>query len=79
MGSLEKREMSEQRALLTQTEREILSGKKDVKDNYRYSVESRVRTRLRERLAVDAEVLRSNYPEMYDILQTTVCSGEEDE
>ncbi|ELY84288.1 hypothetical protein C486_00759, partial [Natrinema gari JCM 14663] len=33
----------QRRALLTEREREILTGEADVTDNYRYSVESRVR------------------------------------
>lgn len=66
--------MTEQRALLTETERLILSGEKEVKDNYRYSVESRVRTRLREQLPDDVELIRENQPEMFEILIEAVCA-----
>jgi len=66
-------EMTEQRALLTDTERAILSGDKDVKDNYRYSVESRVRTRLRDRLVDDVDILQKHQPEMYQILEEVAC------
>lgn len=68
--------MSEQRALLTDTERKILSGEKDVKDNYRYSVESRVRTRLRNRLTNDVDLLQENQPDLYEILRDTVCEDD---
>lgn len=77
MGSVVTTDMSEQRALLTDTEREILSGEKDVKDNYRYSVESRVRTRLKDRFTDDANLLEENQPEMYEILQDVVCEDAE--
>lgn len=66
-------EMAKRRALLTDTEREIMVGEKDVKDNYRYSVESRVRTRIRDDLPEDVEALRENYPEIFDELRSAVC------
>ena len=70
----------QRRALLTPREREILRGEADVTDNYRYSVESRIRTRLRERLPEDVDVIRENYPEMFDeIVYPIVCQpGEAD-
>lgn len=61
------RQMTDQRrALLTEREREILTGEADVTDNYRYSVESRIRSRLKDRLSEDVDVIREYYPEMYD-------------
>lgn len=65
--------MTKRRALLTETEREILNGEKDVKDNYRYSVESRVRTRIREEFSSDVEVLRENYPKIFEEVRGLVC------
>jgi len=79
MGSVATTEMSEQRALLTDTERKILSGEKEVKDNYRYSVESRVRTRLRERFGDDVELLREHQLGMFNILKKTVDEVSEEE
>lgn len=61
-----------QRALLTDTEREILSGERDVKDNYRYSVESRVRSRIHGPLVEDLRVIRENYPEMLEAVEEAV-------
>jgi len=71
----------QRRALLTDREREILSGDADVTDNYRYSVESRVRTRLNDRLAEDVEIIRTMYPEIFDdVVYPIVCEpGEEGE
>jgi|GEM_PF-1637080 len=64
----------QRRALLTEREREILAQEADVTDNYRYSVESRVRSRLRDRLGDDIDVIREFYPEMYDdVVFPTVC------
>lgn len=69
-------QMAKRRALLTEAEREILGGDRDVKDNYRYSVESRVRTRVRNELRVDIETLREHYPEIFEEIQDMVCDDE---
>jgi hypothetical protein len=66
--------MTDERALLTDREREILKGEADVSDNYRYKVESTARKRIQS-LQKDAEVLRENYPDIYEKLQKAV-SGE---
>lgn len=64
----------QRRALLTEREREILRGDADVTDNYRYSIESRIRSRLRDRLPGDVDVIREHYPEMFDeILYPLIC------
>jgi hypothetical protein len=68
--------MTEERSLLTNREREILSGEADVSDNYRYKVESVARRRVRN-VEDDVEVLRENYPEIFEELQEIVCSDEE--
>jgi len=47
-----------------------------VKDNYLYSVQSRVRTRIRDRLPDDIELLRENEPEMFEILEKGVCEDD---
>ena len=69
-------DMTEERSLLTDREREILSGEADVSDNYRYKVESVARRRVRN-IEEDVEVLRDNYPEILEELQEIVCSDEE--
>ncbi|WP_396614103.1 hypothetical protein ACH9L7_20200 (plasmid) [Haloferax sp. S1W] len=69
--------MSEGRALMTEREREILSGEADVKDNYRYKVESQVRNRISKRMQDDVEILRERYPEMMEQLQDIVCEDED--
>jgi hypothetical protein len=71
--------MAKQRALLTDTEREILSGQREVKDNYLYSVQSRVRTRIRGPLKDDIDVLRDNYPELFEEVERAVLGFDEEE
>jgi hypothetical protein len=68
----------QRRALLTEREREILSREADVTDNYRYSIESRVRKRLRDRFPKDIDVIREYYPEIFDeLVYTAVCEPKE--
>ncbi|ELZ96071.1 hypothetical protein C440_05757 [Haloferax mucosum ATCC BAA-1512] len=62
---------------MTEREREILSGEADVKDNYRYKVESQVRSRITKRLEADVEVLSEHYPEMFQSLQGLICEDSE--
>ena len=69
-------DMTEERSLFTDREREILSGEADVSDNYRYKVESVARRRVRN-IEGDVKVLRENYPEILEELQEIVCSDEE--
>ena len=63
----------EGRALLTEREREIIAGEADVSDNYRYKVESIVRVRVRKHLGDDIDVLREHFPEVFDLIQESVC------
>jgi len=68
----------EGRALITETERRILSGEKDVTDNYRYKARSLVRRRIEKegKLKSDVEILRENHPELFESLQRMVCDNE---
>jgi hypothetical protein len=66
----------EGRALLTEREREILSGEADVLDNYKYKVRSVVRNRVRKHLGDDVEFLREHFPEVYGIIQEEACADE---
>lgn len=64
--------MSDGRALLTDRERAILAGEVEVKDNYRYKVESIARQRV-EKAKEDIDVLRENYPEIFAEIESAVC------
>lgn len=66
--------MSEEgRALLTDREKEIISGEADVSDNYQYKVESIVRNRVRKRLEDDVKFLEEHFPEVHELVTETVC------
>ncbi len=67
----------EGRALLTDREKEIISGEADVSDNYRYKVESTVRNRVRKHLGEDVEFLREHFPEVYEMAVGEVCDDAE--
>lgn len=64
------------RALLTEREREILTGEADVEDSYRYRVVSRIRQKI-ERLEEDATILRENHDGLHQELQEAVCEPTE--
>lgn len=67
------------RALLTDREREIISGEADVSDSYRYRVVSRIRDKI-ERLEQDTTVLREHHQGLAGELEEAVCKdGKENE
>jgi len=65
------------RALFTPRERAILSNEADVKDNYRYKVESVARRRV-DLLEDDLEMLRENHPELLEEIREFVCEDDRD-
>ena len=68
--------MADRRALLTEREREIISGAADdVTDEYRYQTVSRVRSRL-QRLNDDIEALEA-HDTLADELRDIVCGDDE--
>ena len=68
--------MADRRALLTEREREIVSGDADdeISDEYRYQTVSRVRSRL-QRLEADIEALEA-HGDLADELREIVCDDE---
>ena len=64
------------RGLLTEREREILSGEADVSDNYQYRVVSRIRTKI-DNVDDDVEILAENRQDLLEKLQQIVCYYEE--
>jgi len=60
------------RGILTEREREILSGDADVSDNYRYRVVSRIRTKI-ENVDEDIEILAENREDLLEELREVVC------
>lgn len=66
--------MSEEgRALLTDREKEIISGEADVSDNYQYKTESIVRNRIRKHLREDIEFLEEHFDEAHELATEAVC------
>jgi len=59
------------RALLTDSERDILIGDKEVSDNHYYTVVSRVRNKI-EQLQEDMDALQE-HGELFEELQDVVC------
>lgn len=68
--------MAGRRALLTDREREIVSGEADVTDDYRYQTISRVRKRF-ERLDADLAALE-RHGDLADELRSIVCAEDGD-
>jgi len=60
-------------AIMTQTDRDRISGEVDVPDNKRYESASRVRQRISQ-LETDAEILKEYHPDLYEELRETVCN-----
>ena len=79
MGTAETNELmsAEGRALLTDREREIISGNADVSDNYEYKVKSVVRNRIKKHLGDDVEFLAEAFPEVHERVIEEVC-GDDD-
>lgn len=67
----------ERRSILTEREREILSGDADVKDKYFYTVVSRVRNKI-EGVEGDLDFLDENYEKLGDELREVVCEDVND-
>lgn len=65
----------DRRGLLTEREREIISGEADVSDKYYYSVVSRVRRKI-DNLDRDADLLREHHPDLYEELQEATVDND---
>lgn len=64
---------NEGRALITDREREILSGEADVNQNYKYKTQSVVRNRIKKRLGDDIDFLHEYFPEAHELALEAVC------
>jgi len=66
--------MAKTRALLTETDREYITG--DAGDEKRYQSASRIRRRISEELPADVAVLEEHHPQLLDELREVVCCDE---
>jgi len=63
--------MGSTRALITEKEREQISGEHG--DQRKYEAVSRVRRRVREQLTEDVSVLEEEHPELLEEIQEVIC------
>lgn len=68
--------MADRRALLTDREREIITGAADVTDEYRYQTVSRIRRRLKDRLTDDLDAM-DRHGGLGDDVRDIVCEGDD--
>jgi len=57
-------EMARTRALMTDTERQRITGEENVEDRKRYQAISEVRNRIHDELVEDVEALAEHHPEL---------------
>jgi len=74
--SSENTTMTTGRALTTETERKYLRGEEG--KQRMYEARSRVRARIREQLANDAELFEAEAPQLLEELRAVVCEDDED-
>ncbi|WP_435552740.1 hypothetical protein [Natrinema sp. CGMCC1.2065] len=65
--------MGRYRAIMTDTDREYISGEGDPSESQRLQSVSRVRSRINDELAKDIEVLEEHHPELLEELRDVVC------
>jgi len=78
MGQAEPTSMAKSRGLITDTEKERISGEADVEDSKRYQAVSRVRRRIREELPKEIELLEDHHSELLEELREAVCEDSEE-
>ncbi len=66
--------MVSQRALLTETEREQISGEHG--DERKYQATSRIRRRVQEELSQDMQILKEHHPKLLEEVRKVVCDVE---
>lgn len=64
------------RALLTDSERELIAAEDPNEPSYKYQAVSRVRNKIQDELPTDVAILREHHPELYQELREVVCEDE---
>ena len=67
--------MARTRALMTETERELIASEES--EQRRYEAVSRVRSRVRDELTKDIELLEEHHPELFEEVRDVVCEDNE--
>lgn len=70
------RTMGRYRALMTETDREHITGESEPTQEQKDQSVYRVRQRIREELPADIEVLKEHRPDVYEELREAVCEDE---
>ena len=70
-------DMARRRALLTDSERDLITEDDPEKPNRKYQAISRVRTKIEDELTQDVELLREHHPQLFEELQEVVCDDGE--
>lgn len=65
--------MAKSRGIITDTERDRISGRTNVDDEKQYQAVSRVRRRINEELPKDVELLEEHRPDLLEELRSVVC------
>lgn len=65
--------MGRYRAIMTETDREHITGESDPSQNQKDQAVYRVRQRISEELAHDIEVLKKHRPDVLEELREVVC------
>ncbi len=65
--------MGRYRALMTDTDRQYIAGEGNPSDSQRHQSVYRVRTRIKEELPHEIEILRENRPDLLEELREIVC------
>jgi ppGpp synthetase/RelA/SpoT-type nucleotidyltranferase len=68
-------DMGRYRAIMTETDREYISHREEVDENKRHQSISRVRTRIKEELPKDIELLEQHHPGLLEELREVVCDA----
>lgn len=69
--------MGRYRALLTETDREHITGESDPSDDQRDQSVYRVRQRITEELPRDIQILAEERPDLLEELREVVCENDE--
>lgn len=69
--------MGRYRAIMTDTDREYISGEGNPSESQRMQSISRVRSRITDELTKDIEVLEEHHPELLEELREVVCEGDD--
>ena len=73
MAQNEPPRMGRYRAIMTDTDREYISGEGDPSESQRLQSISRVRSRINEELTTDIEILEEHHQGLLEELRMTVC------